>query len=267
MLLRMGLAEMNELQKQLFAQMCEIDRVCRLYGIQYTLQGGTLLGAVRNQGFIPWDDDVDLAMTRENYERFKEIFPQVQSDYLICDDFTAGALQVFSAENGEATSDIFVYDFITTNPLLRKIRIYLIVALQAMLKTKRTIQMSQKNGHAAVQIFVYKLFWRLGFLFPQKTKTKWYRDVCQKCFTGNHTEIHLSNDSAKYLGRCIPSDYMSSFTEVKFEGRSFLASKEYDKILRLSYGKEYMTPIRDPQNSKRHEMFRDQLFSKQKTKG
>ena len=253
---------MNELQKQLFDQMCEIDRVCRLYGIRYTLQGGTLLGAVRNQGFIPWDDDVDLAMTRENYERFKEIFPQVQHEYLIRDDFTAGALQVFSAEKGKATSDIFVYDFITVNPVLRKIRIYLIIALQAMLKTKRTIRMSQENGHSAGQIFVYKLFWRIGLLFSQKTKMKWYKDVCQKCFIGNRTEIHLSNDSAKYLGRCIPTDYMSSFTEVKFEGHFFWVSKEYDKILRLSYGDEYMIPLRDPQNSKRHEIFRNQLFSK-----
>ncbi|MBQ7970924.1 MAG: LicD family protein, partial [Clostridia bacterium] len=66
---------MNKLQQQLFPLLCEVDHICREFGIHYTLQGGTLLGAVRENGFISWDDDVDIAMSRENYERFIEVFP------------------------------------------------------------------------------------------------------------------------------------------------------------------------------------------------
>ena len=65
---------MNELHENLFKLLIELDTLCRENDIDYFLSGGTALGAIRNQCFLPWDDDIDLFITRENWKKLYELF-------------------------------------------------------------------------------------------------------------------------------------------------------------------------------------------------
>ena len=65
-----------ELHKVLLSAMKDIDKICRENGLRYFLHAGTLLGAINHKGFIPWDDDVDIAMFRSDYNKFLEIIQQ-----------------------------------------------------------------------------------------------------------------------------------------------------------------------------------------------
>lgn len=65
---------MTEIQKKILSLLEEVDTICRQNDIEYYLEGGAILGAIRHGGFLPWDDDSDITMTRSNWEKFREVF-------------------------------------------------------------------------------------------------------------------------------------------------------------------------------------------------
>jgi len=77
----------KDVQNKILEIMKFIDKVCREHGIVYYIMGGTALGAVRHGGFIPWDDDLDIFMTPENYEKFKAVFNQINSDKFVLQEW------------------------------------------------------------------------------------------------------------------------------------------------------------------------------------
>lgn len=72
--------ELKSIQKIEMDILIEVQKICIEENIEFFLIGGTALGAIRHEGFIPWDDDIDVAMTRENYDRFIQIAPDKLSD-------------------------------------------------------------------------------------------------------------------------------------------------------------------------------------------
>ena len=76
-----------DVQKKILEIMKYIDALCRKHGIVYYIMGGTALGAIRHGGFIPWDDDLDIFMTPDQYEKFKLVFEQDQSEIFVLQEW------------------------------------------------------------------------------------------------------------------------------------------------------------------------------------
>ncbi len=133
----------------------EIKRICGLYNIPYFLDCGTMLGAVRHHGFIPWDDDLDIGMLREDYERFIAAVPDaLGSEFFLDNEITnpENAL-VFSkirlrntkyleikgnqkAVHNEIFVDVFPYYAISDAPGARKKEAFEMAVLAQLLRSK-----------------------------------------------------------------------------------------------------------------------------------
>ncbi len=77
----------RKVQAKILETMKYIDKLCREHGIVYYIMGGTALGAVRHGGFIPWDDDLDIFMTPEEYQKFKDVFEAQNSENFILQEW------------------------------------------------------------------------------------------------------------------------------------------------------------------------------------
>lgn len=247
-------------QPVLLEMLEEIDRVCRENHIRYFLYRGTLLGAVRHQGFIPWDDDLDVAMLREDYETFRRLAPEkLDSRYCFQDWHTDpgyalpfGKLRKRNTVYLEAKSrrlsengfyvDIYPLDYAPEDARERK------NLAQTLLQLFRLKMM--KSGYAPWREGE-RILWkkRLGYLayqglslfFSQKALTQKYDALVSSVGETGTVYEQSAMPKAFYFAK----DWYGETAEYLFCGRQFPGPKAADPVLTALYGDYMVLPPED----------------------
>ncbi len=105
------MGRLEAIQQVLMAYLIEVDNICKRHNITWYLGGGTLLGAARHEGFIPWDDDVDIMMLREDYDKFLEVAPAELPEGMILEDPKKNKRYNYAYAKLRLTDTVFATDF------------------------------------------------------------------------------------------------------------------------------------------------------------
>lgn len=235
-----------------------VDDICQRHGIEYWLDGGTLLGAVRHKGFIPWDDDIDIAMMRDDYDRFVEIVESELSDDLFFQtpENDPGFMNMITPvkirdlkslifegyENGSEPYhqglfvDIFPYDHLPSDGRKRKFYKYL---GKKLLKVKRAKLEKHRKHHGHLLNSFY------GKLLSVEAINRLLRSLIDRVNGKNADVIGFGLDST--LTRYYGKEKFFPLQRIEFEGNSFSAPKDTDYYLRVTYGDYMELPPKEEQ--------------------
>ena len=231
----------------------DFDRVCKKYNIKYSMEGGTLLGAVKFGDFVPWDDDVDIVMLRDEYEKFLKVAPsELSSEYFLQSynnvreyplNYAKICYRKSQINNYYYTHlknmchgifiDIFPIDNVI--PAKMKNQIHRIGLLTGARKMKLKVELANTKKWK-------KMLYKIVGLLPMKVLCKLLNHECtkyNKYDTGYCYEICNSNTHFKPL----PSNVYNDITNLKFRDGEFYAVKEYDKFLKSRFGENYMSVL------------------------
>lgn len=240
---------LREIQKIELDILSDIDRFCRENGIGYSLDGGTLLGAVRHHGFIPWDDDIDIIMPREDYDRFVKTYHSENGRYVLYSKDTNPPYrtQLFAkvidtrtiADEGQYKRqvayglwvDIFPADHIPVDDRLCR-RIQKRFLRYRHLLYVRNLKQSQKSLRDVVFSALYL------FRSDMSVLRSLDRYAAKADSSGRVTNLSMVSDDL--IGFHFPAAWFEDLTEYPFEGRRFLGFAAYDRYLTEVYG-DYMT--------------------------
>ena len=252
------LLDKQQIQQVLTGMLDDFVAYCQRHGLRYYLVGGTLLGAVRHQGFIPWDDDIDVGMPRKDYERFLELVNQEPvSEHLQAISGEKGTLSnpycelIHTGTHLERNSSQYIREkcqvlhlFLDIFPqdgwpedekeaarLFRKMK-----KMRYMIQNARAkIGKGTSPGHIIAKMPIVLLMRCVG-----------YQRIIDKM---DQIARRYDYDRSKYVGaitygiygvgeRCL-HDEVVAFTNVTFEGKQYCAPGCYDRYLRQIFG-DYM---------------------------
>lgn len=240
--------EIRPLQLRILDILLAVQEVCEKHNLRYYIIAGTLLGAVRHKGFIPWDDDLDIGMPRKDYEKLmanaKEWMPE-QYEVVSYETDKTYPLQFAKIQDANTTLiermhlkylggvyiDVFPLDGMTSNPIMQ------------------TWQLMRYFYYKKVLYFIYRDPYRHGH-----GPSSWLPLLCRKFYTLEGVQEKIKRvqktydyDAHEYVvnhfdGRkgIMPRRYYGKPTPINFEGKQVLGVEDTNAYLTRQYG-DYMT--------------------------
>ena len=242
---------LKDLQKVELEILLEVDRICRKHNIKYFLVSGTLLGAVRHKGFIPWDDDIDICMPRKEYKKFCKIAcTEMKKEYFLQNSNTDYSDRWFAKVRKNNTTCIEKgYE---KSPAHQGVWID-IFPLVGVHNTQQELNKATKLATFSKRLLSkrFAAFGGLKDLSAEKKILKFVPVCIIRAVAEAVMSIAFKNndkyESCYYLWgdskirARFPSDLFDDLCEVEFEGHMFPAPKRWDEYLTMVYG-DYMTP-------------------------
>lgn len=243
--------DLTEYKKIILNNLILVDKICRENNINYMIFYGTLLGAVRHKGFIPWDDDIDIVMTRKDYYKLGRYIvnhPELGLNFIdisnrddcyfycakVCDSSTMVKESRFKYIDGYgAYIDIFPLDYLPDNKILRKLY------MKKALLCERIVQHSSEETAGKSDKLVLSILKQMAHFFSS------FFDA-PKLVKRMHKEyIRYDKNKTSYIGvPWLKGDFktvlLKKKTELEFEGYKFYAPYYYDELLTEFYG-DYMS--------------------------
>ncbi len=251
-----------EVQKANLRLLEEIKRICDKHNISYMLDAGTLLGAIRHAGFIPWDDDADIAMTRSNWEIFKRVAKKEldESYHLLLPeelagddaffDFTPRLIykasrrrppdkedEYYKGKLNHLWVDIFILDKLP-NSRFGKAFVLGLQKFIYILAMSHRYKLNYKKYSLFQKICIF-LLTRFGKSIHMTKLCKWQRKLSKLHNKKDTKKLYYSNYQPDYIDIALDKRLVSRYIDIYFEDINLSVSEDYEEILRLVYG-DYM---------------------------
>lgn len=262
--------QLQQLKKIELEMLDELVRICEKHGIEYFLSGGTCLGAVRHKGFIPWDDDIDVGMLREDYDSFAEACKTDLNDEYVFQDMNTepncglvfGKIRKKGTVYSEVYSshidmsqgiwiDIFPYDWVSDNQADRHKQIRKVSLLKNLYIVKCGYKFPHNRSNS--EKVAYYIAQILCALIPQNWLIKKLNASMR---------IHQHDKSCSYAfpfggayGVEIETETRAMLEElgtIEFEGKRYKTFANWDGFLKKHYGDYMQLPPVDKRHAGVH---------------